>query len=302
MATDDVREGRPDRSDRADRPDRPDGPDQPHQQPDRPDRLGAYAAALAALRRLGTLAPSDPQRPALREFVIGEYMSYARYVAGRFRRRGEAPEDLEQVAYVGLVKAVDSYDAAFDTTFLTYATPVIAGEIKRHFRDTTWDVHVPRRMQELSGALRQARESLAQTLGRDPTVTELAEHLDAGTEEIVDAMEASAVYNTGSLDVSLGLSDGEGATLGELIGDDDPGYGLVVDRESLKPLLAELDERDKRILLLRYFRNMSQTEIGEEIGVSQMQVSRLLTRILGRLREGLGLQETAGATNPKKAD
>jgi RNA polymerase sigma-B factor len=253
-----------------------------------PDRLGAYATALAALRRLGGLASADPERPALREFVIGEYMSYARYVAGRFRRRGESPEDLEQVAYVGLVKAVDSYDPDFHTTFLTYATPVIAGEIKRHFRDTTWDVHVPRRMQELSAALRQARESLAQKLGRDPTVTELADDLDASTEEIIDAMEASAVYNAGSLDVPVGLPDGDGATLGELIGEDDPAYGLIVDRESLKPLLAELDERDKRILLLRYFRNMSQTEIGEEIGVSQMQVSRLLTRILGRLREGLG--------------
>jgi RNA polymerase sigma-B factor len=269
--------------------------------PGRSDRLGAYAAALAALRRLGTLAHSHPQRPALREFVIGEYMSYARYVAGRFRRRGEASEDLEQVAYVGLVKAVDSYDVEYHTTFLTYATPVIAGEIKRHFRDTTWDVHVPRRMQELSAALRQAREHLAQALGRDPTATELAEHLDATTEEIVDAMEASAVYNTGSLDIPVGLSDGDGATLGELIGGDDPAYGMIVDRESLKPLLAELDERDKRILLLRYFRNMSQTEIGDEIGVSQMQVSRLLAKILGQLREGLGLQTAAGTADSKRS-
>jgi len=257
------------------------------------DRLDAYAAALAALRRLGTLTVDDPERPALREFVIGEYMSYARYIAGRFRRRGESAEDLEQVAYVGLVKAVDSYDLEYHTTFLTYATPVIAGEIKRHFRDTTWDVHVPRHMQELSAALRQAREALAQHLGRDPTVTELAARLDVSTEEIVDAMDASAVYNAGSLDIPISLSDGDGATLGELIGDDDPAYGLVLDREALKPLLAELDERDKRILLLRYFRNMSQTEIGEEIGVSQMQASRLLARIIGRLRAGLGVRPRA---------
>jgi RNA polymerase sigma-B factor len=255
----------------------------------RPDRLGAYAAALSALRRLATLERSDPQRTELREFVIGEYMSYARYVAGRFRQRGESAEDLEQVAYVGLVKAVDSYDAEFHTTFLTYATPVITGEIKRHFRDTTWDVHVPRRMQELSAALRHARESMAHELGRDPTVSELADRLDASTEEIVNAMDASAVYNASSLDVPVGLSDGDGATLGELIGADDPAYGQVIDREALKPVLAELDERDTRILLLRYFRNMSQTEIGEEIGVSQMQVSRLLTRILGRLRSALGV-------------
>uniref|UniRef100_UPI001891DAF4 SigB/SigF/SigG family RNA polymerase sigma factor n=1 Tax=Catenulispora pinisilvae TaxID=2705253 RepID=UPI001891DAF4 len=254
------------------------------------DRVGAYAAALAALRRLATLATGDPERPALREFVIGEYMSYARYVAARFRRRGESWEDLEQVAYVGLVKAVDSYDEEYHTTFLTYATPVIAGEIKRHFRDTTWDVHVPRHMQELSGALRQARESLAQKLGRDPTVTELAHRMDAGVDEVVDAMDASVVYNATSLDVAVGMADGDGSTLGDLIGADDPAYDLIVDRESLKPLLAGLAERDKRILLLRYFRNLPQTEIGEEIGVSQMQVSRLLARILGQLRRGLGVR------------
>ena len=254
-----------------------------------PDQLSAHQEALAALRRLGTLADTDAERPALRDFVIGEYMSYARYVARRFHRRGESAEDLEQVAYLGLVKAVDGYDSEYHTSFLTYATPVIAGEIKRHFRDTTWDVHVPRRMQELSAALRQARETLAHQLGRDPTVTELALDLDASTEEIVDAMDASAVYNAASLDVPVGLAEGDGATLGELIGSDDPAYGLVVDRESLKPLLADLDYRDKRILLLRYFRGMSQTEIGEEIGVSQMQVSRLLTRILGHLRERLGV-------------
>jgi RNA polymerase sigma-B factor len=262
-----------------------------------PDQLSAYVEALAALRRLGTLAAADPERPALRAFVIGEYMSYARYVARRFQRRGESSEDLEQVAYLGLVKAVDGYDSEFHTTFLTYATPVIAGEIKRHFRDTTWDVHVPRRMQELSAALRKARETLAHRLGHDPTVTELARSLGTTAEEIIDAMDASAVYNAASLDVPVGLSDGEGLTLGERIGADDPAFGLIVDRESLKPLLAELDLRDKRILLLRYFRGMSQSEIGEEIGVSQMQVSRLLSRILGRLRERLGLQPAGRTRN-----
>jgi RNA polymerase sigma-B factor len=250
----------------------------------------ARAGALAALRRLGTLARSDPERPALREFVIGEYMSYARYVAGRFRRRGEQAEDLVQVAYVGLVKAVDNFDARYHTTFLTFATPMIAGEIKRHFRDTTWEVHVPRRMQELSAALRPAAEALAQTLGREPTVEELARHLGATTEEIVNAFDASAVYRTASLDVPVGLLDRDGSTLGDLLGAEDPGYRLVLDREALKPLLADLGERDKRILLMRYFRNMSQTEIGDEIGVSQMQVSRLLARILGRLREEVGAE------------
>jgi len=250
----------------------------------RPDRGRERAAALAGLRRLATLAPDHPERAALREYVIGEYMSYARYIAGRFQHRGESAEDLEQVAYVGLVKAVDNYDPAYRTSFLTYATPMIAGEIKRHFRDTTWDVHVPRRLQELSAALRPAEELLNQKLGRNPTMAELAAHLQATPEEIIDALEAASVYSTASLDVPVAQADGDGATLGELLGADDPAFGKVVDRETLKPLLSQLSERDKRILLMRFFRGMSQAEIGSELGVSQMQISRLLTQILGQLR------------------
>jgi RNA polymerase sigma-B factor len=253
----------------------------------RPDRGRERAAALAGLCRLAALPEDHPERPALREYVIGEYMSYARYIAGRFQHRGESPEDLEQVAYVGLVKAVDNYDPAFRTSFLTYATPMIAGEIKRHFRDTTWDVHVPRRLQELSAALRPAEELLNQKLGRNPTMAELAAHLGATSEEIIDALEAAAVYSTASLDVPVAQPDGDGATLGELLGADDPAFGEVVDRETLKPLLAELSERDKRILLMRFFRGMSQAEIGSELGVSQMQISRLLAQILDRLREAV---------------
>jgi RNA polymerase sigma-B factor len=252
-----------------------------------PNRVRERAEAFAALRRLCALRPDDSEYPGLREFVIGEYMSYARYVAGRFQRRGESTEDLEQVAYLGLVKAVDNFDPDYRTTFLTYATPMIAGEIKRHFRDTTWDVHVPRRMQELSAALRPAEAVLAQRLGRDPTIAELADHLDATPEEIVDAIEAAAVYTTASLDVPVTFPDGDGTTLGDLLGAEDPAFGLVTDREALKPLIAELGERDKRILLMRFFRGMSQAEIGQELGVSQMQISRLLSQILTRLRTGL---------------
>ncbi|MFD0634587.1 SigB/SigF/SigG family RNA polymerase sigma factor [Catenulispora yoronensis] len=253
----------------------------------RPDRGRRRAAALAGLRRLAGLAPDDPERAALREHVIGEYMSYARYLAGRFQHRGETSEDLDQVAYLGLVKAVDNYDPAYRTSFLTYATPMIVGEIKRHFRDTTWDVHVPRRLQELSAALRPAEELLNQKLGRDPTLTELAAHLGATPEEVIDALEAAAVYSAASLDVPVAQPDGEGVTLGELLGADDPGFTMVVDRESLKPLLAALSEREKRILLMRFFRGMSQAEIGAELGVSQMQISRLLTQIITRLRAGV---------------
>lgn len=253
------------------------------------DRTRERAEALAALKRLQAMAPDEPGRERLREEVIGEYMSYARYVAGRFRLRGEGAEDLEQVAYLGLVKAVDNYDPGYGTTFLSYATPMIAGEIKRHFRDTTWDVHVPRRMQELSAAIRVAEVNLQQDLGRPPTIAEIAEKLQTTSEEVVDALDAAQAYNTASLDVPVAMSDGEGATLGELLGEDDPALGMVVDREALRPLLADLNEREKRILLMRFFRGMTQSQIGAELGVSQMQVSRLLTQILGRLREGVGV-------------
>ena len=243
------------------------------------------AAARAALVRLRKMPPDDPEYGGLREWVIGEYMSYARYIAGRFRQRGEAQSDLEQVAYLGLVKAVDNFDPDFGAAFLTYATPMIAGEVRRHFRDTTWDVHVPRRVQENALAVRAAERELNQELGYAPSAAQIAERLELSADEVAEAYEASAAHHTASLDVPVAMSDGDGASLGELIGDEDPGFELVVDREALKPLLAELSTRDKKILLMRFFRNMSQTQIGEELGVSQMQVSRLLSQILGRLRE-----------------
>lgn len=243
------------------------------------------------LLRLCRMAQNDPARSELREGVIAEYMSYARYVAGRFRQRGESQEDLEQVAFVGLVKAIDNYDMAFDTAFLTYATPVISGEIKRHFRDGTWDVHVPRRMQELSAAIRAAEAELTQRLERQPSVQDIADYLGVTVEDVVDALEASRSYSALSLDRPIDSDQDCATTLEDRLGDDDPGMDLVVDREALKPLLAALGERDKRVLVMRFFRNMSQTEIGHELGVSQMQVSRILTRVIGRLRQGLGIPD-----------
>lgn len=247
------------------------------------------AEAREALSRLRSMPADHPDYETLREHVIGEYMSYARFVARRFRQRGEPAQDLDQVAYLGLVKAVDNFDPEYGTTFLTYATPIIAGEIKRHFRDTTWDLHVPRRMQELSATVRAAQEQLTQQLGTAPSAEDVARYLDLPLDDIVDAYEAVAAYHTASLDTPIALPDGDGATLGDLLGDEDPGIDLVVDREALKPLLERLTGREKRILLMRFFRNMSQAEIGAELGVSQMQVSRLLSQILGRLRQRLGV-------------
>jgi RNA polymerase sigma-B factor len=234
------------------------------------------------------LALGDAERAVLRVAVITEYMPYARHVAARYGVRGQAAEDFLQVAYVGLVKAVDNFDPDFGTAFLTYATPTILGELKRYFRDTTWAVHVPRRIQELSSELREATECLSQRLSRAPTVDELAMLLGADPAEVVDAIDAAGLHAVGSLDVPAATEDGAGSLPGDLLGADDRGIQNIIDRETLRPLLAKLSAREKKILLMRFFRSMTQTEISNELGVSQMQVSRLLAGILDRLRTHAG--------------
>jgi len=251
-------------------------------------RAEQRAETLRKFRELARMAPDDAKRAVLREELIADHMNYARYVAARFSAPPGAAEDLSQVAYLALVKAVDNYDPDYGVAFIGYVTPMITGEIKRYFRDSTWDVHVPRRMQELSLALRGATEDLAHKLGRSPTVEELAVRLEATVEEVVEAADAANAYSAASLDRPVDNGDEHGVALGEFVGAEDAGFEGVVDRTALKPLLARLPERDKRILMMRFFRGMTQSQIAEEIGVSQMQVSRLLTRILTELREGLG--------------
>ena len=252
------------------------------------DRSEQRALALRSLNRMHHLAPGDVERAALRVAVITEYMPYARHLASRYGVRGPAAEDFLQSAYVGLVKAVDHFDPDFGTAFLTYATPTILGELKRHFRDTTWAVHVPRRVKELGSGVREATETLSHQLSRAPSVHELAALLEADPAEVADAIKASALHAVGSLDVPIMTKDGTGSSPSDLMGADDRGMQNVLDRETLRPLLAALSARDKEILLMRFSRSMTQTEIGKELGVSQTQVSRLLTRILGRLRVRAG--------------
>ena len=244
------------------------------------------AETMRIFRRMRTLPPGDPVRERLRAEVIEDHMAYARRIAARYGGHGEVVEDFVQVAYLGLVKAVDNFDPEHGTGFLGYATPMIMGEIKRYFRDATWDVHVPRRMQELSSALRKVTEALTQELGRSPSVAELADRVKATPEEVIEAMDAASAYTTASLDRPVRVDAAEGASLAEFVGGEDPRFEAVVNREVLKPLLAKLGERDKRILMMRFFRGMTQSQIGEELHVSQMQVSRLLTRILEDLRAG----------------
>ncbi|HET9168860.1 MAG TPA: SigB/SigF/SigG family RNA polymerase sigma factor [Actinospica sp.] len=274
---------------------RSEGTDETSSNPVTPDaadrRAEQRAETMRVLARMAELPEDDPERARLRAEVIEDHMPYARHIAQRYGGRGAhgasggSGEDFEQVAYLGLVKAVDNFDPEYGTGFLGYATPMIIGEIKRYFRDATWGVHVPRRMQELSGALRKTTDELVHELGREPTIAELAERLDADPEEIVEAIDAAGAYTTASLDHPVN-TDEQGASLLEFMGEQDERFDAVIDRQVLTGLLADLGERDKRILLMRFFRGMTQAEIGTELGVSQMQISRLLTRILRELRAG----------------
>jgi RNA polymerase sigma-B factor len=245
------------------------------------------AETVRVFKLMKGLAPGDPERERLRHAVIEDHMSYARHTAARYGGRGDLVEDFAQVAYLGLVKAADNFDPDYGTGFLGYATPMIVGEIKRYFRDATWDVHVPRRMQELTGALRKATETLTQDLGHPPTLAELARELHEDPAQITEALRATEAYTTASLDHPV-HTDGENTTLADFLGREEPRFDATVNREALKPLLAKLADRDKKLLTLRFFEGMTQAEIGEQLFISQMQVSRLLARILDELRAGLG--------------
>jgi len=249
------------------------------------EREAQRAATMRVLRRMVSLPAGDPDRERLRAEVVEDHMAYARHIARRYSTRGSTAEDFEQVAYLGLIKAVDNFDPEHGTGFLGYATPMIVGEIKRYFRDATWCVHVPRHMQELTGAMHRAVDALTSELGRGPTLVELAASIGVATEELVEALDASEAYRTTSLDRPVGPEE-DGACLGDLIGLDDPGFDAAVDHEVLRGLVSELGEREKRILSMRFFRGMTQSEIGERLGISQMQVSRLIAKILARLRSG----------------
>lgn len=244
------------------------------------------ARELELLAEMSALDQDDPARAALRDELVTMNLPLVEHLARRFRDRGENHEDLVQVGTVGLIKAVDRFDTTRGVQFSTYATPTIVGEIKRHFRDRGWAIRVPRRLQEMRISLSRATSELSQQTGRSPTVAELARHLDVSDEEVLEGLESARAYATSSLDAST--SDGENSiSLGATIGDVDHSLEGVDNRESLKPLLAALPERERQILFLRFFDNKTQSEIAEELDISQMHVSRLLARTLAQLRTGL---------------
>jgi RNA polymerase sigma-B factor len=207
--------------------------------------------------------------------------------ARRFLNRGEPFEDLVQVGTIGLIKAVDRFDIDRGVEFSTYATPTIIGEIKRHFRDTGWAIRVPRRLQELRMSIAAATSDLSQRLGRSPTPREVADRLGVAVEDVVAGMESSHAYATLSLDAGQSHTDGIRSML-ETMGAADAALHDVEVRESIRPLLERLPERERQIVILRFFRQMTQSQIAAEIGISQMHVSRLLTRTLAELRDALG--------------
>ncbi|MFE9763424.1 RNA polymerase sigma factor SigF [Streptomyces sp. NPDC005808] len=261
------------------------GPSAQHIRHDPRDRSGARTMFI----ELRKLADGSAEYAELRNQLVRMHLPLVEHLARRFRNRGEPLDDLTQVATIGLIKSVDRFDPERGVEFSTYATPTVVGEIKRHFRDKGWAVRVPRRLQELRLALTTATAELSQQHGRSPTVHELAEKLAISEEEVLEGLESANAYSTLSLDVPD--TDDESPAVADTLGAEDEALEGVEYRESLKPLLEDLPPREKRILLLRFFGNMTQSQIAQEVGISQMHVSRLLARTLAQLREKLLVEE-----------
>ncbi|MGW1254661.1 RNA polymerase sigma factor SigF [Streptomyces sp. NPDC002513] len=239
-------------------------------------------------QRLTTLDEGTHAYQYTRNTLIEMNMSLVRFAAGRFRGRGDDMEDIVQVGMVGLIKAIDRFEIAREVEFTTFAVPYIVGEIKRFFRDTTWAVHVPRRLQELRVELAKAREELSTRLDREPAVTELAALMNLSEDEVMEARIAANGYTSSSLDATLTGNDQDGETvLADFIGEEDEGLRLVEDFHTLAPLVAKLSERDRTIIHLRFVEEATQADIGARLGCSQMHVSRLIKGIIEQLRSGM---------------
>lgn len=224
----------------------------------------------------------------VRDELVVAHLNLARYLAVRFANRGEQLDDLIQVGTLGLIKAIDRYDADRGVEFTTYATPTIIGEIKRYFRDKGWAIRVPRRLQELNLAVNRTMEHAAVELGRSPTVADLAQRLNASEEEIIEAQELGQMYNLLSIDAELAAAgDAKNATLLDYLGREDPELLLLEDKANLERALHAIDRRERVILYLRFYENMSQAEVAGRLGVSQMHVSRLQQRALEKLKKAL---------------
>ncbi|MFG2739823.1 RNA polymerase sigma factor SigF [Streptomyces chartreusis] len=249
-----------------------------HPHDDAPDTAEAFARLVGL--------PEGPERKVLKDELVRAWLPMAERIAVRFKGRGENLEDLYQVAALGLVKAVDHYDPDRGHAFEAYAVPTITGEIKRHFRDHMWTLHVPRRVQDLRNRVRSSTKELSQQApGRAPTVSEIAEHAQLSEDEVRTGMEALDCFSALSLEAEMPGTDGY--ALGDAIGGPDPAFEVIVDRVSVKPCLERLPERERTILYLRFFGGMTQSRIALHLGISQMHVSRLLSGCFAHLREEL---------------
>ncbi|MDI6410123.1 RNA polymerase sigma factor SigF [Streptomyces albus] len=261
--------------------------------PEIPDPRAVAPADARHLSRLffeqlAVLEEGTPEYQYARNTLIEMNMSLVRYAAGRFRHRGDEMEDIVQAGMIGLIKAIDRFELSREVHFTTFAVPCIVGEIRRFFRDTSWAVHVPRRLQEARVELVKATEELSSRLGRAPTTGELAVLMNLSEEEVTEAQVASNGYSTTSLDApAAGEHDDGEASLAQRIGEEDPAMERVENVHALARHIAELDERDRHLLHLRFVEELTQSQIGERLGVTQMHVSRLLARIIAHLRRKL---------------
>ena len=243
-----------------------------------------YGHLVPVHRRYAELAVDDPQRQRLRDQLINGYLPVAEHLANRFAGRGEPLADLIQVATVGLINAVDRFEPRRGSHFLAFAVPTISGEIRRYFRDHGWSTRVPRRLKDVNLAVRKAMAELSQQLGHSPRPSEIAQRLGVSTSTVIDALHAGEAYRSSSLDELLG-SDQTAVARHTFLGELDPQMCLIDDRETLRPLLAQLTPRQRTIVSLRFFHELTQDQIAKRIGLSQMQVSRLLRQILEFLHQ-----------------
>ncbi|MET7757433.1 SigB/SigF/SigG family RNA polymerase sigma factor [Streptomyces sp. NPDC005389] len=258
----------------------------------------ARSLSTALFERLRSLEEGTSDYSYVRNTLVELNLSLVKYAATRFRRSHESWEDIVQVGTVGLIKAINRFDPERGNEFMSFALPTVLGEIRRHLRDTSWSVHVPRRLQELRLNLAKANDALEQELGRPPTDAELGAHLHITAAELREGRLAANGFTSRSLDVPVDDEDGGPGVLARRLGSDDDSFEKIENLEALKPLVAGLCARDRTILALRFGDELTQAEIGERLGLSQMHVSRLLSRILGELRTALTAEEPPEATRP----
>ena len=220
-----------------------------------------------------------------REKLVMSHLNLVRFLANKFKNRGEPIDDLMQVGYLGLLKAIDRFDPARGLEFTTYATPTIMGEIKRHFRDKGWSVRVPRRLQELSAKVNQATDELTTELQRSPTVEEIARYLDATVDEVLEAMESSSAYSSVSLEAPSGADDDDTPSVIDRYATEDSDLAFTDDRIIIEEALASFSPRERDVIEMRFLKGMTQIEIAEKLGISQVQVSRLLRRTLKKIQD-----------------